>query len=50
MATVTTADPKQPSPHDPAIREYIANGGKPGDQVVVTGNMITGYSATKAEK
>jgi len=49
MATVTTADPSKPSPHDPAIREYIANGGKTGDTVTVTGNMLTGYEATKAE-
>lgn len=50
MATVTTANPNQSTPHDPAIKEYLDNGGKEGDTVKVTGNMITGYTATKVEK
>lgn len=48
--TVTTADPNQPGPHDPAVKEYLANGGKAGDQIAVSGNIFSGYTATKVDK
>lgn len=50
MATVTTADPNRPGADDPAVREYLEQGGKVGDKIEVKGNMFSGYSAKKVDR